>query len=319
MSRARCALLALALAAVASAHARYPERTVRLVIASSIGSGVDVVSRVLAEELAQTLGQSFVADNRAGAGTNIGIEIGARAAPDGYTVLMATSALAANVSLYRQLAYDPVRDFSPVSEVATGLYVICVAPGLPVKSLRELIDLARAKPDAVTYASGGTGTGSFLAAEYFKSVSGARLLHVPYKGGGPAMTAVMAGEAAVMFAPFANCHPYARQGRVRMLAMTGPRRSPAAPDVPTPAEAGLAQYDFDAWYGMLVPARTPRAIVETLHDAVVAALRKPALEARLLDLGYVPVGSTPQAFADHIRSEIVKLGRVIRDTGLTAN
>ncbi len=296
----------------------YPMRPVRLVISSSIGSGVDIVGRVLADEFAQQFGQQFVVDNRAGAGTNLGMEIAAKAAPDGYTLLLATPALAANVSLYRALPFDPVRDFAPISQLASGLNAVCVTPSLPAKSLKELVALAKAKPGAINFASGGTGTSSYLAAELFKSVASIDLTHVPYKGGGPAITGLMAGETAVMFSPFANCLPYAKSGRVRMIALTSTRRAPAMPDVPTPADAGFPAYDFESWYPMLAPARTPRAIIERLHRGVVEVLRKPAVIARLHDLGYVPVGNRPEELGVYVKSEIAKLGKVIRDAGIVA-
>jgi tripartite-type tricarboxylate transporter receptor subunit TctC len=319
-SRMRCCIAGVVFAmcgtAAAQAPANYPTRPVRFVISSSIGSGVDIVGRVLADELAQQFGQQFVIDNRPGAGTNLGMEIVAKAAPDGYTLLLATPALAANVSLYRTLPFDPVRDFAPISQVASGLNAVCVTPSLPAKSLKELVALAKAKPGAINFASGGTGTSSYLAAELFKSVAGIDLTHVPYKGGGPAITGLMAGETGVMFSPFANCLPYAKQGRVRMIALTSLRRAPSMPDVPTPADAGFPAYDFESWYPMLAPARTPRVIIERLHQGVVDVLRKPAVIARLHDLGYVPVGNRPEELAAYVKSEIAKLGKVIRDAGI---
>jgi tripartite-type tricarboxylate transporter receptor subunit TctC len=315
----RLMMAAAALVVCSTVAAAYPARPVRLVISSSIGSGVDIVGRVLAEELTQQFGQQFVADNRAGAGTNLGMEIVAKAAPDGYTLLLATPALAANVSLYRTLPFDPVRDFAPISQVASGLNAVCVTPSLPAKSLKELVALAKAKPGSINFASGGTGTSSYLATELFKSVAGIDLTHVPYKGGGPAITGLMAGETAVMFSPFANCLPHAKNGRVRMIALTSTRRAPAMPEVPTPADAGFPAYDFESWYPLLAPARTPHAIIERLHRGVVDVLRKPAVITRLHDLGYVPVGSCPEELAAYVKSEIAKLGKVIRDAGIAAN
>jgi tripartite-type tricarboxylate transporter receptor subunit TctC len=309
--------LLLAVCTMAQAQA-YPARPVRLVIASSIGSGVDIVGRIVAEELTQLYGQQFVADNRAGAGTNLGMEIVAKAAPDGYTLLLGTPALAANVSLYAKLPFDPVRDFAAVTQVASGLNAVCVNPALPVKTLKELVALAKAKPGAINFASGGTGTSSYLAGELFKSVAGVNFTHVPYKGGGPAITGLMAGETGVMFSPFANCLPFAKQGRVRMLALTSARRAASMPDVPTPAEAGFPAYDFETWYPMMAPARTPRAIIEQLHRGVGEVLRKPALATRLNDLGYVPVVSRPEDLAAYVKSEIAKIGKIAREAGIAA-
>jgi tripartite-type tricarboxylate transporter receptor subunit TctC len=298
---------------------QYPARAVRLVIASSVGSGVDIIGRIIAAEFAQSLGQQFVADNRPGAGTNIAMEIVAHAAPDGYTLLLATPGLAANISLYKKLAFDPVRDFAPISQVAAGPFSICVNSQLPVKSVRELIALAKARPVAVNYASGGTGTASYLAMEMFKMAAGVDFAHVPYKGGGPAMTALMAGETAVFIAPYSNCLPFARQGKVVMLAVTGPRRVPSMPEMPTVAESGLPGYVFESWYGLLAPARTPQAVTAVVYRALTQVLAKPEVNARLGELGFLPLGSSGAVFGAYVRSEIAKYAEVVRRTGVAAD
>ena len=291
----------------------------RFVIASSVGSGVDIIGRIIAAEFAQTLGQQFVADNRPGAGTNIAMEIVARAAPDGYTLLLSTPSLAANVSLYKKLSFDPVRDFVPISQVAAGPFSICVHPQLQAKSVRELIALAKARPGALNYASGGTGTASYLAMEIFKMSAGVDFAHVPYKGGGPAMTALMAGETSVLVAPYSNCLPFARQGKVVMLAVTGPARVPSMPEMPTVAESGLPDYSFESWYGLLAPARTPRDVTAVVYRALMQLLAKPELNARLGELGFLPIGSNGTVFGAYVRSEIAKYAEVVRRTGVAAD
>jgi len=302
-----------------AAEPPYPARTVRLVIASSIGSGVDIIGRLITAELEPVLGQPFVADNRPGAGTNIAMEIVAKAAPDGYTLLLATPSLAANVSLYRQLAFDPVRDFLPISQVASGPFSVCVGAQLAVKSVGELVALAKARPGLLNYASGGTGTASYLAMEMFKLAAGVDLVHVPYKGGGPAMTALMAGETMVFIAPYANCLPFARQGKVIMLAVTSPQRLPSMPEMPTVVEAGVPEYVFESWYGLLAPARTPSARASVVYAALLRVLAKPDLVARLSEFGFVPLGSSGVAFGGYVKSEIKKYAAVIRRSGVTAD
>jgi tripartite-type tricarboxylate transporter receptor subunit TctC len=318
------AAVLVAAAFVASASAAvaadgYPVRAVRFVVASSIGSGQDVAGRVIADALSQTLGQQFVVDNRAGAGTNIGIDIVAKAPADGYTLLFAAAGLAANVTLYRHLPFDPVRDFAPISRVASLPSAVCVNAAVPAKTLQELIQLAKVRAGELRYASGGAGTGSFLAAEFFKSVAGIDLLQVPYKGGGPALNGLLAGEAAVMVTPATACVPYVAQGRVRILAVTSAQRVPSMAEIPTAIEAGLPGYEFENWYGLLAPAGTPRAIIAKLHRAVIDVLHTPRIATRLNDLGYIVVGDRPEQFAAYIKSEITKLGKVIRDAGVTAN
>ena len=314
----RAAAVLCALCGATAAAAPYPERAVRLVIASSVGSGVDILGRLVAADFAQALGQQFVTDNRPGAGTNIAMEIVARAAPDGYTLLLSTPSLAANVSLYRTLAFDPLRDFAPISQVASGPFAVCVHPAVPAKSVRELVALAKTKPGALNYASGGTGTASYLATEMFKLTAGVDFTHVPYKGGGPAITALMAGETAVFIAPYSNCLPFARQGKVVMLAVTGQRRVPSMPELPTVAEAGVAEYSFESWYGLLAPAHTPRAITDIVFRALTQVLAKPETGGRLTELGFLPVGSGGAVFGAYLRSEIDKYRTVVRRAGISA-
>lgn len=278
----------------AAAAQSYPSRPVRFVVPSSIGSGVDVLGRIIADALSQVLGQQFVVDNRAGAGNNIAMELVARAPDDGYTLLLATSALASNVHLYRKLAFDPVRDFTPISLIASVPSALCVHSALPAKSLADLIRMAKAKPGALAYASAGRGTASFIAGELFKTMARIDLLHVPYKGGAPAVQAVVSGETPLIFAPVSTCAPMAKQGRARILALASARRLAWLPEVPTAAEAGLPGYEFANWYALLAPAGTPREVVHKLSAATTQVLAKPLVNKRLNDLGYLPVGERPE-------------------------
>jgi len=297
----------------------YPSRPVRLVVASSIGSGVDLLARTVSDEFRELLNQPVVVDNRPGAGQNIAMDIVAKALPDGYTLLLSTAALAANMSLYRKLPFDSVRDFTPITLVASTPFALCTNGALPVKSVQELVQLARSKPGALSYASAGSGSGSFLAAELFKVMTGLKVVHIGYNGGGPAMVSVVSGETQMFFAPLALCANTVRQGRVRMLAVTSARRMPTAPEVPTVAESGLPGYQFDNWYGLLAPAKTPASVVRKLHEAMTTALKKPEIGRRLSGLDYAAHGNRPEEFRDYLKAEIAKYADLVRRTGLTAN
>jgi len=317
-------VLRIALLAVASLSANgfaqnYPVKVVRMIVPFSAGSGSDTIGRMIAGALGERLGQQVVVDNRAGAAGNIGAEIAARAPADGYTLLFANIGHAANVTLYRNMGYDIVRDFAPVTQVASAPAVVVVHPSLPVKSIAELVKLAKAKPGAINYASGGAGTATFIAAELFTGQAGIQLLHVPYRAGGEALTSVLSGETSVYFAPLATALPHVRQGRLRALAVTSTKRVPLLPELPTVAELGYPGYQSGNWYGILVPAKTPREIIATLHTVTVKALGSAALNKRLVELGYITIGDTPEEFAAHIKSEIGKLSKVLRDLNVTAN
>ena len=226
---------------------------------------------------------------------------------------------AVNVSVYRNLAYDLVRDFAPVTQIASSPSVVVVHPSLPVKSIRELVALAKARPGALDYASTGAGTATFLAAELFKALAGINMLHVPYRGGGEALTAVVAGEVPVYFAPLAPALPQIQQGRLRPLAVTTSQRLALLPAYPTVAESGYAGYQSGNWYGLVVPVKTPKDTIVTIRNAVVAALNNPVVSKRMVDLGYISVGDQPEEFAAHIKSEIETLAKIVRQTGVTAN
>lgn len=317
----RAVALTVVLAAIAApvSAQNYPVKTVRMILPFSAGSGSDVIGRMIAGALTAGLGQQVIVDNRAGAAGNIGAEIAARAAADGYTLLFANIGHAANVTLYRNMGYDIVRDFAPVTQVASAPAIVVVHPSLPVKSIAELVKLARSKPGAINYASGGAGTATFIAAELFTGLAGIRLLHVPYRAGGEALTSVLAGETSVYFAPLATALPHLRQHRLRALAVTSRQRVPLLPQMPTVAELGYPGYQSGNWYGILAPAKTPRDVITSVRSATVNALAAPAMNSRLAELGYVTIGDTPEEFAAHINSEIAKLSKVLRDLNVTAN
>jgi tripartite-type tricarboxylate transporter receptor subunit TctC len=312
-------VLAFTLGVGTCAAQTYPVKPVRYVVTGSPGSSTDAFGRFMAEGLSQQFGRQFVVDNRTGAGSNIGPEIVAKSPPDGYTLLQMTISHAVNVTLYKSLAYDLIRDFAPVTQLVTDPAVLVVHPSLPVRNVGELIMLAKRKPDALSYSSGGTGTFTFLAAELFNGQAGTKMLHVPYKGGGPALTAVIAGEVMVYFAPLGVATPHLHSGRLRPLGVTTLKRLPLMPDLPTVAESGLKGYESGNWFGLLVPVKTPREIISSLNAASVAVLRNPAMVRRLNDMAYVPVGSSPEELSAHIRHEVERLGKIVRTLNLSAD
>jgi tripartite-type tricarboxylate transporter receptor subunit TctC len=312
-------LLGLACVCAGSGWAqRYPAKVVRLLVPFSPGSGSDTLGRIVAGGLTDVFGQQVIVDNRAGAAGNIGAEIAAKAAPDGYTVLLANLGHAANVSLYRNLPYDVVRDFAPVTQLASAPAIVVAHPSLPVKSIGELVRLAKARPGAINYASGGVGTPTFVAAELFKAQAGVNLLHVPYRAGGEALTAILAGEVSIYFSPLATALPHVRQGRLRPLAVTAAQRVPVLPEYPAVAELGYPGYQSGNWYGLLVPAKTPKETIAALRTGALAALNNESVSRRLADLGYIAIGDQPDEFAAHIKTEIESLGRILRESRITA-
>lgn len=311
---ASLAIAALAVAATGQAQ-NYPAKPVRVLIASSAGSNPDNVLRVISGDLSKAWGQQIVVDNRAGAGGNIGAEIAARAPADGYNLFMAHTNHSINVSLYRKLTYDLARDFVPISLVALSPFVATVHPSLPVKSLRELIKLAKARPGDLAYASAGTGSGTFFCAEYFNGMAGVKMLHVAYKGGGPALAAIIAGETSVYFTPIATGMPHVRSGKLRPLGVTAPKRLPDLPELPAIAET-LPGYEMLSWAGLMAPQKTPQAVIDFVHKTVASVLQAPELNKRLKDLGYIVVGDGPDALAAHIRTETERYAKLIRQIGL---
>jgi len=313
MLRTTTALVFLALApGPAAAQSDYPARPVRIVVPSPPGGGTDIIARVLAQYLSKTMSQQFFVENRPGAGNMIGIESVARAAPDGYTLLFAPSTLALNSVLYKKVSYDPVRDFAPITIAATTANVLIVNPGLPVKSLGDLIALAKRQPGELTYGTPGIGTSPHMSMELFKSMAGIDLRHIPYRGTAPAVTDVITGQIAATFANALTAKPQVDAAKVRALAVSGPKRIAALPDIPPVAEAGVPGYAAVQWYALLAPAGTPAEIIPRLHAEATQALKTAEMQEKLAADGAEPVGSTPDELAALIRNELDKWNKVAR-------
>jgi tripartite-type tricarboxylate transporter receptor subunit TctC len=295
----------------------YPDRVVRYIATDGPGSGADVLARIVAAGLAEEFGHQVIVDNRPGFAGNIGMEVGAKAAPDGYTYVQMSSTHAINVSLYRDLRYDLLRDFDPVTQLSWIPAVVVVHPSLPVQSIGELVTLAKRRPGTLNYSSIGVGSTPFLATELFKTMTGTKVEHVGYKGAAEALTAVISGEVSIYFPPIGPALPQVQHGKVRALAVTSVQRSPMLPNIPTVAEAGVPGYESIIWHGILVPAKTPGDIIARIHQATTSVLGKPAYTKRLNDLGYVMVGSSPKEFASHIRNNIALQAKVLKDAGVS--
>jgi tripartite-type tricarboxylate transporter receptor subunit TctC len=309
-------LLGLDGAGVARAQ-DYPSQPVRFVVPFAPGGTTDVLARLVGEKLSASLGQQFVVDNQAGAGGNIGTAQVAKAKPDGYTLLMGTVGThAINASIYPRLPYDPIKDFAPVTLVATVPNVLVVNPEVPANSVAELILLAKEKPGELNFASSGNGTSIHLSGELFKSMTGVDMVHVPYKGSGPAVVDLLGGQVQMMFDNLPSSAPQITAGKLRPLGVTSKERSPTLPDVPTIAESGLPGYEALSWFGVLAPAGTPDAIVAKLQEEIAAALADPAMRERFAELGAVPVGDTPAEFADFISAETAKWAKVVQEAGI---
>jgi len=311
--------IALLMGASTAQAQDYPSRPIRIIVPSTAGGSVDTLARTVGSNLSQRWGQQVVVDNRSGAGGVIGGEITAKAPPDGYTLIMATiAAMATNVSLAKKLPYDPVRDFAPITLVASQQIVLLVNPAVAARTVQELIQLAKAKPGQLTFASAGNGSGGHLSGELLKILAGIDLTHVPYKGISPAIVDVISGQVTMTFASIISGTPHVKTGRLRALAVTGARRSAALPELPTMMEAGVRGYESSTWYGLLAPKATARAIVKKLNREVVAIINLPEVKANLLAEGAEPVGNTPEQFGEFIKAEIAKWGKVIRTAGLRA-
>jgi tripartite-type tricarboxylate transporter receptor subunit TctC len=285
-------------------------------VPSSAGGGTDIVARIIAPELSKRLGQQVVIDNRPGAGTMIGIEVAAKSPPDGYTLLMGLSTLAINSALYKKVPYDPVRDFAPITVAVTSASILVVHPSLPVKTLKELISFARARPGQLNYASAGIGTYPQMTYELFLSMAKLKMVHIPYKGTAPAMIDMLAGQVATMAATVLTGLPHIRTGRLRPLGITSAKRNAVVPDIPTVAEGGLPGYESVQWYAVLAPAQTPRNIIAKLHTELVQVLHSPEIKKRFAADAAETVGNTPEEFARHIRSELDKWEKVAREAGI---
>ncbi len=313
---ALAALGALAPQVSSAADLSYPERPIHVVVPFPAGGGADTLARTIMPRVARELNATIVIDNRPGAGGNLGAEFVARAAPDGYTLLYGTNGThAINRTLYANLPFDPVRDFAPVSRMTWIAALLVVNPALPVNSVGELIAYAKANPGKVFFASAGNGTTSHLSGELFKTMAGVDIVHTPYRGGALAANDLMGGHVAMMIDVMPNVLPLAKSGKLRALAVTTPARVPAAPEIPTVAESGLAGFEVTAWDGILAPAGTPSAIVAKLNAAIGAALADPDVRAALVARGAQPVAGPPESFARHIAAESEKWARVVRRAG----
>ena len=309
------AAVAAAVAAMApavGAAERFPDRPIRMIAPFSAGGGADTVARATAQKLTELLSQQVIVDNRPGASNIIGTDLTAKAAPDGYTIMIANSVHTINAGLSRKLPYDSIRDFAPVSLVATTPFMMIVNPALPVKSVRDLVTLAKSKPGQLNYASPGAGTAAHLAAELFKLEAGVDILHVPYKGISQALTDTIAGTTQVMILSPSTALAQAKAGRVRALAVTTAKRSDAMPDIPTMQEGGVKGYEFTSWYGLVAPRAVPRPIIAKLNATVVNALQQKDLRERLESTGAEPQSSTPQQFGELLKREIGKFTSLVQ-------
>jgi tripartite-type tricarboxylate transporter receptor subunit TctC len=295
----------------------WPAKPLRMIVPFPPGGAVDISARAIGAELTRSLGQQVIADNRVGAGGNIAAEAAARAAPDGYTLFMATSAiLAINPALYTKVPFDPVNDFSPVSLVVSSDNILVLHPAVPAKSILELVALAKANPGTYSYASAGNGSSTHLAAEMFKMLAGVDLLHVPYKGGPPAVTALLAGEVHMNFDLIPSALPHIRSGKMRALGVAGARRSPLLPELPVISENGVPGYESSVWFGVVVPAGTPQPIVSRLSADIARGVQQPELRERLTNMGYEVTSTTPEQMSAMIRAEIPKWARVVKAAGV---
>jgi len=309
-------IAAFAQAAATGSGQAYPSKPVRMIVPFPPGGATDIVARLLAQKLTESWGVQVLVDNRAGAGGTIGSDIAAKSPPDGYTILMGTSSThAVAPSLYSKLAYDPVRDFAPVTLVASATILLAIHPSLPTRNVRDLIALAKKQPDALSFASSGNGGISHLVGEHFKSVAGVQMLHVPYKGDTPALIDLVSGQVHLMFGTAVSFLPYVKAGRLNALAVTNPKRSPIVPNVPTVAESGLPGFEALQWFGILAPAGTSKDIVAKLNTDIVRAARLPDVRERMTSLGADVVGSTPGEFAAFQRADTAKWAKVVKLSG----
>ena len=309
---ARAAVVALLIGASTAFAQTYPSKPIRVVVPFAPGGGTDILTRIMVPKMNDLLKQQLVVDNRPGAGSQIGAELVAKAPPDGYTILMVDSAFMTNPSLYAKLPYDSQKDFAPVSLSATAPVILIVHPSVPVRTVKELVAFARAHPAALNFASGGPGSSTHLGVELLKYVAKIDLVHIPYKGTGPAVADVLGGQVTMMFAGISSVKQHVEAGRLRAIAVTGEKRSPAMPNVPTFAEAGMPQVDASSYWGALAPARTAPDIVNRLSTTMAQVLKMSDTHDKLVELGFVPIGGSPSEFAELLAKETAKWAKVIK-------
>jgi len=311
------AALALPVAAQAQTDTRWPSKPVKWVVPFPPGGAMDVIARTLGDRLAQDLGQPFVIENRPGAGGNIGADYVAKQAADGYTIMITSIGMATNKALYPKLSYDPVKDFAPVSLLAVVPNVLVVNPSRSTdKSVKDVLAHARREPGKLTYASAGNGTSIHLAGEVFAAMAQLKLLHIPYKGSGPAVTDMLGGQVDLMFDSITSARPHIQSGKLLALGVTSARRSSALPEVPTIAEAAMPGYEVSPWFAAFAPAGTPADVVAKLNKALLTAMRQPETLRKLESVGAEPIGSTPQALAEHLNKELARWGALIQERGI---
>ena len=320
-ARAGCLLTGspvMAQPASTGAGPAYPTKPIRLIVPLAPGGGNDTIARLIGQKITPALGQQVVVDNRPGAGGLIAAELVAKSPADGYTLLLGNVAVMTIIpNSQKKTPYESLKDFQPVSLIASAPLLVVVHPSLPVSSIKQLIALARAKPNAINYASNGIGSSTHLATEMFSMMTGVKMVHVPYKGLSLAMTDLLSGQVPLMFSSAVAMLPHVKNGRLRAIAMTGARRSQVLPEVPTVAEAGVKGYESGSWYGIVAPANTPRPVIDRLNREIVAAVKSKEIQDRLNHEAVTPVGNTPEEFSAHIRAEYERMGRVIRGAKIT--
>jgi tripartite-type tricarboxylate transporter receptor subunit TctC len=301
---------------LAPAQAQYPTKPIRWIVPFPPGGGTDTMARAMGNRLGEALGQQVIVDNRGGGGANIGAELAAKSPPDGHTLFLATGTHAVNYTLYKTLGYNLLKDFVPVSHLGGTAYVVVVHPSVPAKSVKELVALAKSRPGQLAHSSSGTGSGPHLAAELFKDMTGTKMLHIPYKGGGPSVVGLVSGEASVGFTTTPSCITQLQAGRLRGLAVSSAERSPFLPDLPTVAEAGVKGYETTAWYGMVVPTGTPPEAIARLNTETIKVLTMQDVRARLDATGMVPKSSTPDELGKLMQAEVTKWAKVVKALNL---
>lgn len=313
------ATVCAALAPVAATAQGFPTRPIRIIVPQSAAGSTDLAARAVAQKLSEVLKENVVVDNRPGAGSINGTEMVARAVPDGHTLLAVAASFTINPSLHAKLPFDPISDFAPITQLADLPHVLVVHPSVPVKSVRELIDLVKAKPGALNYASSGIATSTHMAAELFMSMTGTRMVNVPYKGGAPAMVAMLSGETQVNFATISTALPHIRSEKLRALAVTTAKRSVSAPETPTVAEAGVRGYSHSSWVGVLAPAKTPRPVLDRLNAEMAKIVNSPEIKALLLREGLESTGNSRQEFEAEIKAEVAKWIKLVKAAGIKVN